>query len=52
VLEGLLPGAQCSLASLAEEPAERDQVVNGRAEFDIRPWAMETVMLTGPGISA
>jgi alpha-mannosidase len=52
VLEGLPPGTQCSLASLAEEPAERVPVVNGRAEFDMGPWAMETVMLTGPGMPA
>lgn len=52
VLEGLPPGTECWLASLAEEPAERLQVVSGRAEFDIGPWAVETVMLTGPGMSA
>jgi len=52
VLEGLPPGTECWLASLAEEPAERVQVVNGRAEFDIGSWAVETVVLTGPGISA
>jgi alpha-mannosidase len=47
-LEGLAADAECWRATPAEEPREPISQQNGCLDLKLRPWAVETIMITSP----